>query len=80
MIVECTRPADYPSTWNYGVWLKGLWSNTDNLTKCIDPNLCYNDPPSLPEDFSVVWNQTTAKPNSVNTTITYSCARLCKKS
>jgi hypothetical protein len=33
---------------------------------------------ALPADFSVNWNQTTAKPNTVNTTLNYTCGRKCK--
>ena len=78
VIVECVPPDGYPDTWNYGIWLLGQWSNLANISKCIDPNLCYNDPPALPADFSVQWNETTAKPNTVNTTLNYTCGRICK--
>jgi hypothetical protein len=37
--------------------MKGQWGLKDNVTNCINPNLCYDDPPSLPADFSVNWNQ-----------------------
>lgn len=49
------------------------------VTRCIDPNLCYNDLPPLPPDFTVEWNQTLSKPNVVNTTISYRCVGKCKK-
>ena len=78
VIVECVPPDGYPDTWNYGIWLQGYWSNLAKISKCIDPNLCYNDPPALPADFSVQWNQTTAKPNTVNTTLNYTCGRICE--
>ena len=74
----CGPPDGYPDTWSYSIWLQGQWSNTGNISKCINPNLCYNDPPSLPVDFTVNWNQTTAKPNRVNTTLNYTCAQKCK--
>jgi hypothetical protein len=60
-IVQCIEPLNYPGDWSYGIWLKGRWSNTENLTSCIDPNLCYDDPPALPSDYSVNWNQTTSR-------------------
>ena len=78
VISECVPPEGYPDTWNYNIWTKGRWTNLGNITRCIDPNLCYDDPPGLPADFSVEWNQTTAKPNRVNTTLLYSCGRKCK--
>ena len=78
LIVTCVPPEGYPDTWSYEIWLKGRWNFITNITKCINPNLCYNDPPALPTDFSVQWNQTTLKPNTVNTTLNYTCARLCR--
>ena len=45
MTVECIPPEGYPDVWSYGIWLKGRWSNVQNITACIDPNLCYSDPP-----------------------------------
>lgn len=74
----CIPPDNYPNTWSYNVWLQGQWSNVGNITKCINPNLCYSDPPALPTDFSVTWNQTASKPNQLNTTIVYSCVGKCK--
>jgi hypothetical protein len=78
VVAECIEPADYIEKWSYEIWLKGRWSNTNNLSACIDPNLCYDDPPELPPDYSVNWNQTVFKPNTVNTTLNYTCARNCK--
>ena len=78
LTVECAAPDGYTDQWSYGIWLKGRWSNLQSVTRCIDPNLCYNEPPALPVDFSVQWNQTTAKVNSVNTTLIYWCDRKCK--
>jgi hypothetical protein len=45
VVVECTPPDGYPSTWSYSIWMSGVWAQKDNVTKCIDPNLCYDDPP-----------------------------------
>lgn len=45
VVVECTPPEGYPSTWSYSIWMSGVWAQKDNVTKCIDPNLCYDDPP-----------------------------------
>ena len=78
VIVECIEPEGYPDTWTYNIWLKGRWKNVETIEKCIDPNRCYDTPPTLPDDFSVQNNQTTAKPNVVNTTLVYSCSKLCK--
>jgi hypothetical protein len=78
IIVECIEPEDYPDNWSYGIWLKGRWTNLANVTKCIDPNVCYDSPPTPPSDFTVVWNQTTDKPNVVNTSLVYSCGTKCR--
>ena len=78
VVVQCSAPAGYPDTWDYKIWMKGIWALTENVTNCIDPNLCYDSPPSLPLDFTVNWNQTTAKPNTVNTTLNYTCGRKCE--
>ena len=77
-MIECVNPEDYPDIWKYNIWLEGKWSNLANVTRCIDPNICYDDPPALPKDFSVYWNQTLAKPNTVNTTLNYTCGRKCE--
>ncbi len=45
VIVECSPPVGYPETWSYSIWMSGVWAQKDNVTKCIDPNLCYDDPP-----------------------------------
>ena len=74
----CGAPPGYPDTWSYNIWMKGQWAFKENITNCIDPNLCYDDPPALPIDFSVNWNQTVAKPNAVNTTLNYTCGRKCQ--
>ena len=78
VIAECIPPEGYPDNWSYEIWLKGRWSNLANVGKCLNPNLCYDDPPTLPPDFSVDWNQTNAKPNTVNTTLNYTCGRKCE--
>ena len=49
-----------------------------NLTRCIDPNRCYDLPPGLPNDFSVDTDYTDKSPDYVNTTLNYTCARQCK--
>ena len=77
-MVECINPEGYPDVWKYNIWLEGQWNNLANVTKCMDPNVCYNDPPALPKDFSVEWNQTLAKPNAINTTLNYTCGRKCE--
>jgi hypothetical protein len=75
VIVDCVTPEGYPDVWSYNIWLEGRWNNLGNVTNCINPNLCYDPPPSLPKDFSVDWNQTVLKPNTVNTTLNYTCGR-----
>ncbi len=47
VISECVPPDGYPDTWRYKIWLQGQWSNLGNISKCIDPNLCYDDPPGV---------------------------------
>ena len=76
--VECVPPEGYPDTWQYGIWLKGRWDNVGNITKCIDPTLCYDKPPALPADFTVEWNQTLDTPNTLGTVLEYKCHSKCK--
>ena len=78
VVVECIEPEGYPDIWSYDIWLKGRWTNLGNISKCIDPNRCYDSPPLLPADFTVVWNETTDKPNTVNTSLVYSCGSKCR--
>ena len=78
VLVECINPLNYFSDWKYELWREGIWTNYGNLTKCIDPLLCYDEIPDLPVDFTVSNNQTKDKPNVVNTTIQYMCSRNCK--
>ena len=78
VISECVPPDGYPDPWAYSIWTKGQWTNVGNITSCIDPDICYDDPPGLPADFSVEWNQTKFKPNRVNASLIYSCGRQCK--
>ena len=78
IIVECTAPTGYYSPqWTYEQWREGVWTNFGNITRCIDPNRCYDAIPALPNDFTVVNNQTLENPDAVNTTIQYSCSRKC---
>jgi hypothetical protein len=48
VIVECGIPEGYPDVWSYSIWLNGRWLKKENVTRCIDPNLCYDSPPNLP--------------------------------
>ena len=48
------------------------------MVHCFNAEYSFENFPDLPPDFSVNWNQTTAKPNRVNTTLNYTCARKCK--
>jgi hypothetical protein len=79
LLVECKNPPNYPDQWKYEIWLEGKWSGLEYITSCIDPNLCYDKPPALPTDLSVKWNQTIAKPNTLNSSLVYSCIRNCKE-
>lgn len=79
VLVECVNPPKYFSNeWTYNLWRQGVWTNYGNITECIDPNRCYDPIPYLPVDFTVENNQTKDKPDYVNTTIQYSCARDCE--
>ena len=78
VVVECIEPEGYPDTWDYKIWQNGRWRGMDQIEGCLNPNLCYDDPPALPGDFSVENNQTLDKPNSANTTLTYKCSRKCE--
>ena len=78
VIVDCVEPEGYYTNWHYNMWREGVWTNYGNITKCIDPNRCYDEIPLLPTDFTVKNNQTTDKPDYVNTTIQYTCSRECK--
>ena len=53
VISECIPPNGYPDTWSYNIWRKGQWTNTANVTLCIDPNLCYNDPPGMKSNYAM---------------------------
>jgi hypothetical protein len=79
LIVECKKPPSYPHQWYYEIWLQGKWSGLESITSCFDPNLCYDKPPALPTDFSVKWNQSFYKHNTLNTSLVYSCVRDCKE-
>ena len=87
--IECTPPVGYgiPSNWEDELWLKGDWKDvdgrkvTDEITECFDPLRCYGKPPSLPGDYTVVWNVTDDDPPPdapVNYTIEYKCDRKCE--
>jgi len=73
LTTECVEPEGYPTVWNYTIWLLGRWSNIDNIGRCIDPNLCYNDPPELPNDFTVAWNYTSGGKAQLGMSVKYSC-------
>ena len=49
-----------------------------NITKCIDPNRCYNEPSVLPNDFTVEYDLTMDTSDAVNTTINYKCRKESK--
>lgn len=48
-----------------------------NITYCIDPNLCYDNPPKLPADFSVQYDFTVDSSNTVNASLNYTCRKEC---
>ena len=48
-----------------------------NITYCIDPNLCYDNPPKLPADFSVQHDFTVDSSNAVNASLNYTCRKEC---
>ena len=48
-----------------------------NITYCIDPNLCYDNPPKLPADFSVQHDFTVDTSNAVNSSLNYTCRKEC---
>ena len=81
--IECTPPEGYdtPSNWEDEWWLKGYWKDVDEITECFDPLRCYDKLPSLPGDYTVVWNVTDDDPPAdapVNYTIEYKCDRKCE--
>ena len=48
-----------------------------DITYCIDPNLCYDNPPKLPADFSVQHDFTVDSSNAVNASLNYTCRKEC---
>ena len=79
--VECTYPKDYDTHWYYGVWEHGVWTNIDNISKCIDPMRCYSDIPALPSDLTVKNDQSEGfQANEVGAEVIYKCDRSCKAS
>lgn len=45
--LECTTTTSTPN-----------WMGSDKVANgCLDPNRCYDDPPGLPSDDSVVWDR-----------------------
>ena len=83
--IECVKPIDlgYYTQWQDQLWLKGPWQGAEKITHCFDPLRCYDKPPSLPGDYTVVWNVTDDDPPPdapVNYTVQYKCDRKCKSS
>lgn len=75
--IVCSIPPDYSTNWKHQKWLEGFWKGVDLLRPCIDPNICYGDPPHLPSDGTVM-NNATAGENALGTTIFYECSRKCR--
>ena len=80
--VECIEPENYQFAWTYNLWKEGFWQNQDQLKKgCMDPDLCYDLPPIIPEDNSVKSNMSKSYDAlPLGAIIQYSCAEQCKQS
>ena len=78
--VECIQPENYQNAWTYNLWKEGQWENQNLLLKgCMDPDLCYDSPPIIPEDNSVKSNMSkTYDALPIEATIEYSCSEQCK--